>query len=222
MFTGIIAGRGIVLNLLNAPESGSAVLVLEAGAQLDGLELGGSLAVNGVCLTATRLVGDTIEMDVMGETLTRTTTGGLVTGDLVNLERCVPAGGRLDGHVVQGHVDGTGALLEREDLGNWERLRFSIPAELSRYVAEKGSIAIDGVSLTVTAVSPAAEPEQWFEVGLIPVTLANTGLGEKVPGGAVNLEVDVLAKYTARLLEFRAVADSQAPVQVPTSTDGAS
>lgn len=222
MFTGIIAGRGTVLALKGAPEDGSAVLVLEAGAQLDGLELGGSLAVNGVCLTATRLVGDTIEMDVMGETLTRTTTGALLSGDVVNLERCVPAGGRLDGHVVQGHVDGTGALLERENLGNWERLRFSIPTHLSRYVAEKGSIAIDGVSLTVTAVSPATEPEQWFEVGLIPVTLANTGLGDKVPGGAVNLEVDVLAKYTARLLEFQSASAVPAVAAVPTASGDAS
>lgn len=202
MFTGIIAGRGTVLALQETPESGSAVLVLEAGPLLAGLDLGGSLAVNGVCLTATRLDGDTIEMDVMGETLTRTTIGALGQGDLVNLERCVPAGGRLDGHVVQGHVDGTGFLLERENLGSWERLRFQVPTELSRYIAEKGSIAIDGVSLTVTAVSPAAEPEQWFEVGLIPVTLTATGLGEKALGEGVNLEVDVLAKYTARLLEF--------------------
>ena len=202
MFTGIVAGRGTVLALNQTPESGSAVLVLEAGPLLEGLELGGSLAINGVCLSATRLEGDTIEVDVMGETLTRTTIGSLRHGDHVNLERCVPAGGRLDGHVVQGHVDGTGTLLERENLGSWERLRFQVPRELSRYMAEKGSIAIDGVSLTVTAVSPAQNAQQWFEVGLIPITLSATGLGEKAQGGAVNLEVDVLAKYTARLLEF--------------------
>ncbi|WP_125612839.1 riboflavin synthase [Specibacter cremeus] len=206
MFTGIIAGRGDVVRVDADPATDSATLVLTGGAVVDGLEPGGSLAVNGVCLTATRLDGDTVEVDVMGETLDRTTTGALAAGDKVNLERCVPAGGRLDGHVVQGHVDGVGTLLEREDLGNWERLRFSVPTPLARYIAEKGSIAVDGVSLTVTAVSAAAEDEQWFEVGLIPATLEHTGLGTKAPGGAVNLEVDVLAKYAERLLSFRSAS----------------
>jgi riboflavin synthase len=164
--------------------------------------LGGSIAVNGVCLTATQINGQEFSVDVMGETLLRTTIGQLAAGDSVNLERCVPAGGRLDGHVVQGHVDGVGELLEREALGNWDRLRFGVPATLARYIAEKGSIAVDGVSLTVTAVSPAADPEPWFEVGLIPTTLEEAGLGAKPVGAKVNLEVDVLAKYTERLLSF--------------------
>ncbi|MEO6531302.1 MAG: riboflavin synthase [Specibacter sp.] len=202
MFTGIIEGRGTIVRLEQQPESDSAVLVVQAGEVLAGLALGGSLAVNGVCLSAVRLDGDTVEVDVMGETLLRTTTGDLRVGDTVNLERCVVAGGRLDGHVVQGHVDGVGTLLERENQGKWDRLRFAVPRELARYIAEKGSIAIDGVSLTVTAVSPAALPEQWFEVGLIPVTLEQTGLGTKGVGGTVNLEVDVIAKYAQRLLEF--------------------
>ncbi|HEY8753032.1 MAG TPA: riboflavin synthase, partial [Arthrobacter sp.] len=146
--------------------------------------------------------GKEFSVDVMGETLVRSTIGELAAGDSVNLERCVPAGGRLDGHVVQGHVDGVGQLLEREALGNWERLRFSVPGNLARYIAEKGSIAIDGVSLTVTAVSPAAVLKPWFEVGLIPTTLAETGLGAKETGSRINLEVDVLAKYTERLLAF--------------------
>ncbi|SEE28126.1 riboflavin synthase alpha chain [Arthrobacter alpinus] len=202
MFTGIIEGRGTVVRIEQHPETDSAVLAVQAGDVLDGMDLGGSLAINGVCLTAVALADGTIEVDVMGETLLRTTTGELRAGDEVNLERCVVAGGRLDGHVVQGHVDGVGALVERENQGKWDRLRFSVPRELSPYIAEKGSIAIDGVSLTVTAVSPASEPEQWFEVGLIPVTLAKTGLGQKAVGGTVNLEVDVLAKYAQRLLEF--------------------
>ncbi|HSU69923.1 MAG TPA: riboflavin synthase [Micrococcaceae bacterium] len=202
MFTGIIAEQGRVVSLTPDRENASATLVLRAGATLAGLELGGSVAVNGVCLTATRIDGSEFAVDVMGETLDRTTTGRLVPGDPVNLERCVPAGGRLDGHVVQGHVDGVGTLLERQDLGNWERLRFAVPAALARYIAEKGSIAVDGVSLTVTAVSPAEEDIPWFEVGLIPTTLAETGLGGKTQGGQVNLEVDVLAKYTERLLAF--------------------
>lgn len=210
MFTGIIAERGKVVELVQQPHNGSATLVLQAGAVLADLEAGGSLAVDGVCLTATRINAGTVEMDVMGETLVRTTVGSLEAGDGVNLERCVPVAGRLDGHVVQGHVDGTGTLVERADQGNWERLRFAVPRDLARYIATKGSIAIDGVSLTVTAVSAAAEPEQWFEVGLIPVTLAVTGLGAKEVGAAVNLEVDVLAKYAQRLLEFAAPAAGEA------------
>lgn len=205
MFTGIIAEQGRVLSV-DRDGDASATLRLHAPGSTDGLALGGSIAVNGVCLTATAIDGRDFSVDVMGETLVRSTIGELAPGDAVNLERCVPAGGRLDGHVVQGHVDGVGALLEREFQGNWERLRFGVPASLARYIAEKGSIAIDGVSLTVTAVSDAGEEEPWFEVGLIPTTLAETGLGAKATGSRVNLEVDVLAKYTERLLAFRGTA----------------
>lgn len=202
MFTGIIAEEGSVVSLSSNPAGDGAVLVLTAPATGTGLEIGGSIAVNGVCLTATEIRGNAISVDIMGETLTRTTIGGLQPGSRVNLERCVPAGGRLDGHVVQGHVDGVGRLLERENLGSWDRLRFSVPAALAAYIAEKGSIAVDGVSLTVTAVSPAEAQQHWFEVGLIPTTLAETGLGALKPGAQVNLEVDVLAKYAERLLAF--------------------
>ena len=214
MFTGIIAEQGRVLSVERDGDA-SATLRLHAPGSTEGLALGGSVAVNGVCLTATWINGADFSVDVMGETLVRSTIGELAPGDSVNLERCVPAGGRLDGHVVQGHVDGVGVLLEREALGNWERLRFGVPANLARYTAEKGSIAIDGVSLTVTAVSDAAEREPWFEVGLIPTTLAETGLGSKTTGSRVNLEADVLAKYTERLLAFStpasAVLDGGAP-----------
>ena len=214
MFTGIIAEQGRVLSVERDGDA-SATLRLHAPGSTEGLALGGSVAVNGVCLTATEINGTDFSVDVMGETLVRSTIGELAPGDSVNLERCVPAGGRLDGHVVQGHVDGVGVLLEREALGNWERLRFGVPANLARYIAEKGSIAIDGVSLTVTAVSDAAEREPWFEVGLIPTTLAETGLGSKTTGSRVNLEADVLAKYTERLLAFStpasAVLDGGAP-----------
>ncbi|HXF03215.1 MAG TPA: riboflavin synthase [Arthrobacter sp.] len=202
MFTGIIAEQGRVESLDLSPATDSAVLTFTAPRTAPGLGLGGSIAVNGVCLTAVALDGSRVSVDVMGETLTRTTTGLLQPGQSVNLERCVPAGGRLDGHVVQGHVDGVGTLAEREDLGDWERLRFTVPTELARYIAEKGSIAVDGVSLTVTAVSDAGAASQFFEVGLIPTTLADTGLGAKQPGDTVNLEVDVLAKYAERLLAF--------------------
>lgn len=202
MFTGIVSGQGTIKSLELTPDGDSAVLVFHAGPTGDGLELGGSIAVDGVCLTATVIDGGSIGVDVMGETLARTTIGRLSEGDRINLERCVPANGRLDGHVVQGHVDGVGTLLERQDLGSWERLRFSIPAPLDRYAAEKGSVAVDGVSLTVTAVSAAGAAEPWFEVGLIPTTLSETGLGAKNIGDPVNLEMDVLAKYAERLLAF--------------------
>lgn len=201
MFTGIVAEQGTVLGIEHDGDT-SATLRLKAPTTAEGLPLGGSIAVNGVCLTATRIDGQEFSVDVMGETLVRTTIGQLTPGDTVNLERCVPAGGRLDGHVVQGHVDGVGELLEREAQGNWDRLRFGVPAPLARYIAEKGSIAVDGVSLTVTAVSAASAPEPWFEVGLIPTTLEETGLGAKPLAAKVNLEVDVLAKYTERLLSF--------------------
>lgn len=208
MFTGIIAEQGTVLSVERDGET-SARLRLHAPASTDGLGLGGSIAVNGVCLTATGIDGTDFDVDVMGETLVRSTIGSLAAGDPVNLERCVPAGGRLDGHVVQGHVDGVGELREREPMGNWDRLRFGVPAPLARYIAEKGSIAVDGVSLTVTAVSPAPEQSPWFDVGLIPTTLAETGLGAKTVGSPVNLEVDVLAKYTERLLAFAPAAHSR-------------
>jgi riboflavin synthase len=203
MFTGIIAERGTVVAVDSTGKS--AVITLSAPTLAADLPLGGSIAVDGCCLTATSNDGHTFTVDVMGESLARTTIGGLQAGDTVNLERCVPAGGRLDGHVVQGHVDGVGVLVEREPLENWHRLRFSVPGNLAPYIAEKGSIAVDGVSLTVTAVSAPEEGDQWFEVGLIPATLSETGLGSKPVGAAVNLEVDVMAKYAARLMAFQGV-----------------
>lgn len=202
MFTGIITGLGRIESIDPAGTGNGVVLRLSAPGHTADLGLGGSIAINGVCLTATAIDGDSVTIDVMGETLDWTTTGTLVPGASVNLERCVPAGARLDGHVVQGHVDGVGELLERENEGNWDRLRFAVPLELARYIAKKGSIAIDGVSLTVTEVSPAQEPDQWFEVGLIPTTLRDTTLGRRGIGSKVNLEVDVLAKYTERLAAF--------------------
>ena len=161
--------------------------------------IGASLAVNGVCLTVINASGEPrrrdLDFDVMGETLKRSVIGGLRSGDLVNLERAVRVDGRLDGHVVQGHVDGTGVLLARSPGDRFDLVRFGLPVDLARYVAEKGSVAVDGVSLTVIAVG-----DDWFEVGLIPQTLRATTLGRKAAGDPVNLEVDVLAKYTERLL----------------------
>jgi riboflavin synthase len=197
VFTGIVEEMGEVVGL--EPHEDSAVLTVRASRIADDLVHGASIAVNGVCLT---VVGwsdgqpTEIRFDVMGETLKRSVIGSLAARDTVNLERAMRAGARLDGHIVQGHVDGTGVLLARTLGDQWDSVRFGLPAELARYVAEKGSIAVDGVSLTVTAVGP-----DWFEVGLIPETLRATTLGGKAAGDPVNLEVDVLAKYVARLLE---------------------
>jgi riboflavin synthase len=199
VFTGIIEEIGEVAGL--EQHGDSAVLSISASRIVDDIGHGASIAVSGVCLTVVgRRPGQitTIDFDVMGETLKRSALGGLAAGDRVNLERAVRADARLDGHVVQGHVDGTGAVISRTPGDTWETVRFGLPTELARFVAEKGSIAVDGVSLTVTALGP-----DWFEVGLIPETLRATTLGGKAPGDAVNLEVDVLAKYVARLLEVR-------------------
>jgi riboflavin synthase len=197
MFTGIIEEIGEVAAL--EPQGDSAVLTVRVTRIAADLAHGASIAVNGVCLTVVGWEGDSpteIRFDVMGETLKRSIIGTLAPHDSVNLERSVRADARLDGHVVQGHVDGTGVVLARTPGDQWEAVRFGLPSELARFVAEKGSIAVDGVSLTVTGVGP-----DWFEVGLIPETLRATTLGGKAAGDLVNLEVDVLAKYVARLLE---------------------
>jgi riboflavin synthase len=190
VFTGIIEELGEVVAL--EPRGDSAVLAVRASTVAPH---GASVAVNGVCLTVVGAAGGELHFDVMAETLKRSVVGALRAGERVNLERAVRADGRLDGHIVQGHVDGTGVVVSRTPGDAWDAVRFGMPPELSRYVAEKGSIAVDGVSLTVTAVG-----DDWFEVGLIPETLRATTLGAKQPGDPVNLEVDVLAKYVARLV----------------------
>ena len=200
MFTGIIEEVGEVA--ATARRGDSAVLTIRAARIVDDLVHGASIAVNGVCLTVVGWDAGgtqvTVDFDVMGETLARSVIGALAVGDRVNLERATRADARLDGHVVQGHVDGTGTVVSRTPGEAWEAVRFSVPVDLARFLAEKGSVAVDGVSLTVSAVGP-----DWFEVGLIPETLRATTLGERAPGDAVNLEADVLAKYVARLMETR-------------------
>lgn len=156
---------------------------------------GDSIAVNGVCLTVVKTEGDVFTVDVIKESLDRSSLGGLTEGSPVNLERAVRADQRLGGHIVQGHVDGTAVLLSREPGDSWDDLRFSLPEPLSRYVAEKGSIAIDGISLTVTTVD-----DDSFGVSLIPTTLKLTTMGERQVGDMVNIEVDVIAKYVERLV----------------------
>jgi riboflavin synthase len=196
VFTGIIEEIGTVVAV--EPRGDSAVLTLTGSRIADDLTSGASIAVNGVCLTVVGWTGEgtvTVDFDVMAETLKRSVIGSLQPGSRVNLERAARVDSRLDGHIVQGHVDGTGVIVSRTPGDAWESVRFGMPADLARYVAEKGSIAVDGVSLTVTAVG-----DDWFEVGLIPETLRATILGDKQPGDPVNLEVDVLAKYVDRLL----------------------
>lgn len=197
MFTGIVEEIGTVVAVERRGED--ARLTLRGPAVVPGTRLGASIAVAGVCLTATDLpAADEVSVDVMPETVRRSTLGALAAGDRVNLERAMPADGRLDGHLVQGHVDGVAHLVSRSPGPRWDDLTFDLPVGLARYVAEKGSIAVAGVSLTVTWVDGAR-----FGVSLIPTTLTDTTLGDLVPGAAVNLEVDVIAKYVERLLGAR-------------------
>jgi len=159
--------------------------------------------VNGVCLTVTETGDGQFSADVIRETLERSSLGALAPGSPVNLERPVRADGRLGGHIVQGHVDATGVVVSRQPGDGWEVVRVSIPPELSRYVVEKGSVAVDGVSLTISALSPPAAESAWLEVSLIPETLARTTLGRRQPGEVVNLEADMIAKVVERLLAGR-------------------
>ena len=193
MFTGLVEELGEVLAV---DELVDAVRLTVRGPQVtaDATE-GSSIAVNGTCLTVVETGSGAFTADVMAETLARTSLAGVRPGRRVNLERPLRLSDRLGGHLVQGHVDGTGDLLERRHSEHWDVVRLSIPDGLARYVVEKGSVAVDGVSLTVSAVG-----DGWFEVSLIPTTLEATTLGHIEPGDRVNLEVDVLAKYTERLL----------------------
>lgn len=194
MFTGIVEELGEVVEIRAAGDS--AVLTVRTPTISEDAEPGASIAVNGVCLTVVGREGDRVGFDVMAETLRRSSLGALGVGDPVNLERAVRPSDRLGGHIVQGHVDGTATLLRRTSFERWEVVRIELPATLSRYVVEKGSIAVDGVSLTVSAIG-----DDFFEVSLIPTTLRLTTLGHKQPGQVVNVEVDVIAKYTERLLQ---------------------
>jgi riboflavin synthase len=210
VFTGIVeeVGTLVVREDLSGPGGEAAVLRIRAARVLEDVALGDSISVNGVCLTVTGVQPDgdgagIWSTDVMAETLRRSSLGSVGTGDPVNLERAVTAHTRLGGHMVQGHVDGVGRIVARTPGEHWEVVRIALPPDLARYVVEKGSIAVDGVSLTVSALSPADLPEPWFEVSLIPTTLRDTTLGARAPGDPVNLEVDVIAKYVERLLGGR-------------------
>ncbi|MEU1471836.1 riboflavin synthase [Streptomyces sp. NPDC005761] len=193
MFTGIVEELGEITAVEKLDDASR--FRLRGPVVTEGAKHGDSIAVNGVCLTVVDLGEHEFTADVMAETLNRSSLGALTTGSRVNLERPMALGGRLGGHIVQGHVDGTGRILERKISENWEIVKISLPADLTRYVVEKGSITVDGVSLTVVDAGP-----DYFTISLIPTTLALTTLGIKEPGDPVNLEVDVIAKYVERLL----------------------
>jgi riboflavin synthase len=199
MFTGIVEELGEVVYLTDAGGD-SAVLAVRGPLVSSDARHGDSISVNGVCLTVIDNTDGVFTADVMGESLRRSSLGALRPGSHVNLERAATVGSRLGGHLVQGHVDGVGRIVAREPADEWEVLRFSLPPELAKYVVEKGSITVDGVSLTVMAVTADT-----FDVGLIPTTLKLTVLGTKSIGDPVNLEVDVIAKYVEKMLGARNV-----------------
>ena len=196
MFTGIVEGMGRIDAVV--PEDGQRDLTIYADKVLDGMEVGDSIAVNGVCLTAVAVGADHVRVTAVTETLDRTNLGRLTVGDRVDLERPMPAAGRFDGHIVQGHVDGVASVVSIEPEAESRRMRFAAEPALLRYIVEKGSVTVDGVSLTVTAAHADS-----FELVLIPHTLDVTVLGLRAAGDVVNVEVDILAKYVERLLEVR-------------------
>jgi riboflavin synthase len=195
MYTGIVEELGEVVGVERSEQA--ARITVRGPLVTSDASHGDSLSINGVCLTVTGTSDGTFTADVMLETLNRSSLGDLRPGSPVNLERPMRLDGRLGGHMVQGHVDGLGTIAARRPGGNWEVVRIELPEDLARYVVEKGSIGVDGVSLTVTATG---EDPPWFEVSLIPETLQRTTLGRKQPGDPVNLEVDVIAKYVEKLL----------------------
>ena len=206
MFTGIVEELGEITGRDVLPDA--ARLTIRGPVVTGDAGHGDSIAVNGVCLTVAELLGDgQFTADVMGETLNRSNLGELQVGSRVNLERAAAVNSRLGGHIVQGHVDGTGRVVARAPSEHWEVVRIEVPAAVARYVVEKGSITVDGISLTVSGLG--SEPRDWFEVSLIPTTRELTTLGAAPVGTQVNLEVDVIAKYVERLLTAKVDSTSE-------------
>jgi riboflavin synthase len=200
VFTGIVEELGEVVGI--DPDGTGARIRIRGPLVTADAARGDSIAINGVCLTVTGTADGEFSADVMGETLARSSLGSLRPGAAVNLERPLRPDGRLGGHIVQGHVDGTGTILAIQAAGSWQTVRISIPRQLARYLVEKGSVAVDGISLTISALDAGPSASE-FELSLIPETLARTTLGRKQPGEVVNLEVDMIAKYVERLLATR-------------------
>lgn len=204
VFTGIVEEVGQVRHVIQGQVSGEIAVC--AARVLEGTRVGDSIAVNGVCLTVTSLQADGFTADVMPETLRRSNLGGLHTGDPVDLERAMAADGRFGGHIVSGHIDGTGRIVECRREGNAVWVRIQAGTELLRLIVEKGSVAVDGISLTVASVSG-----QDFQVSIIPHTGSETVLLQKKPGDVVNLENDIIGKYIQRLLKPADSGDRQKP-----------
>ena len=196
MFTGIVEERGSIAGITELADA--ARLQVSGSVVTQGVRHGDSIAVNGVCLTVVEHGDDWFTADVMAETLRRSSLGSLDVGSPVNLERAARVDSRLGGHIVQGHVDGTGTIAAIDPQEHWTVVRIGLPREIARYVVEKGSITVDGISLTVVEVG-----DDWFTVSLIPTTLALTTMGVRAVGDTVNLEVDILAKYVERLMEAK-------------------
>ncbi|MFY9713983.1 MAG: riboflavin synthase [Microbacterium sp.] len=205
MFTGIIEEIGEITAIAPAGD-GWRLTVRAPNAASDAVH-GESIAVSGVCLTVVGSTAETFDTDVMKQTLDVAAIGGATVGTLVNIEKAMPVGARLGGHIVQGHVDGVGAVLEVRPGAQWSVLRISLPRDLAPLVVDKGSISVDGTSLTVSAVSDPTTAEAWFEISLIPETLVATTLGARVVGDRVNLETDILARHVERLLAFRSAQE---------------
>lgn len=192
MFTGIVEERGEVVAVQDLPDA--ARVTIAGPLVTSDARLGDSISVNGVCLTVVEVADGAFTADVMRETLVRSSLDKIAPGESVNLERAAEVGKRFGGHIVQGHVDGTGVILSREPSAHWDLVRIGLPPNLARYLVEKGSVTVDGVSLTVVDVT-----DDSFSVSLIPETLRATTLGQRTAGDRVNLEVDVVAKYVERL-----------------------
>ncbi|MDN3444609.1 riboflavin synthase [Microbacterium sp. APC 3901] len=205
MFTGIIEEIGEI-TAISAAGDGWRLTVRAPKAAADAIH-GESIAVSGVCLTVVDSTADTFDADVMKQTLDVAALGGATVGTRVNIEKAMPVGARLGGHIVQGHVDGVGSVIEVRPGEQWSVLRISLPDDLAALVVDKGSISVDGTSLTVSAVSPVDVDAHWFEISLIPETLAATTLGSRAVGDRVNLETDILARHVERLLAFRAAPE---------------
>jgi riboflavin synthase len=206
VFTGIVEERGEVVAVQDLPDA--ARVTIAGPLVTSDASIGDSISVNGVCLTVVEVADGAFTADVMRETLVRSSLDKIAAGESVNLERAAAVGKRFGGHIVQGHVDGTGVILSRESSAHWDLVRIGLPDKLARYLVEKGSITVDGVSLTVVDVT-----DDDFSVSLIPETLRATTLGQRTPGDRVNLEVDVVAKYVERLALPHLAGNSTGPEQ---------
>lgn len=206
MFTGIIQTRGTITAMTNTSED-TLAMTINAPSVLTDVSRGDSIAIDGVCLTVTDYTGETFTADVMVQTLKLTSLGTKTSGDEVNVEPAMAATDRFGGHIVQGHVESTGTILQIEPQAKWTRIRISLPAHLAPYLIDQGSITVNGISLTVAEVSAPSVTEHFFDIFLIPETLAATTMGTAAVGDVVNLETDLLARHIARMIQFNTNED---------------